>query len=334
MSILDGSERGWPWNQAMEPVIADQQGTYPRISIVMPSYNQARFIEGAIRSVICQRYPNTELVIIDGGSTDGTIEILRRYEPWIAYWISESDRGQAEALNKGYRRSTGDLIGWQNTDDFYGAGSFFACARAASEAPDAAIYHGRTWMVDSNADVIREIPSGPLDLRVAAELFLATGLPNQSAFIRRIALGAGPYVDENYMYAMDTELALRLVLGGCKIKYVDGISGYYRIHADAKTSAVSSNSLVEACRLYLKTLERPDLPPYMREPILKAVRTFIIALFRKGDAANFRTYAKQYLVAGGMGSVDLDLHARIMFSLVGTQSLTRLMRWVDRIAEA
>ena len=90
---------------------------WPRISVITPTYNQGHYIEETIRSVLLQGYPNLEYIIIDGGSTDNTLDIIRRYDPWITYWVSEPDRGQAHAINKGFERATGDLVGWINSDD-------------------------------------------------------------------------------------------------------------------------------------------------------------------------------------------------------------------------
>jgi len=114
-------KRGWPWTEASvelpDPMPDGQE--WPRVSIVTPSYQQGPFIEETIRSVLLQGYPNLEYIVIDGGSTDETVAILRKYEKWIAYWVSEADKGQSEAINKGFAKASGDLFGWLNSDDVY-----------------------------------------------------------------------------------------------------------------------------------------------------------------------------------------------------------------------
>lgn len=115
---------GWPWSEesvagrAAPPVLFDGQAL-PRITVVTPSFNQGQFIEQTIRSVLMQGYPNLEYMIFDGGSSDGSVETIRKYENHLAYWQSEPDRGQSHAINKGFKRSTGQIICWLNSDDYF-----------------------------------------------------------------------------------------------------------------------------------------------------------------------------------------------------------------------
>ncbi|RZK39387.1 MAG: glycosyltransferase [Pedobacter sp.] len=112
-------KNGWPWNEEVDPAIYNKDIIWPKLTIVTPSYNQASFLEQTIRSVLLQNYPNLEYIIIDGGSTDGSVDIIKKYAPWISYWRSEKDNGQGNAINLGFSLSSGNYHAWINSDDYY-----------------------------------------------------------------------------------------------------------------------------------------------------------------------------------------------------------------------
>jgi glycosyltransferase involved in cell wall biosynthesis len=129
---------------------------FPRISIITPSFNQGQFIEQTISSVIDQGYPNLEYIVIDGGSTDGSVETIRKFESGIAYWVSEKDRGQAHAINKGLQRATGDIIAYLNSDDYYLDGALARVADCFSRYPEVDLLHGRCRVVDQDGMKVGE----------------------------------------------------------------------------------------------------------------------------------------------------------------------------------
>ena len=130
--------------------------SWPRITIVTPSYQQASYLEQTIDSILSQRYPNLEYIIIDGGSADGSVEIIKRYEKHLAYWISEKDRGQTHAINKGLERSTGSILAYLNSDDYYLPGALQSVADAFLLDPDFDLVHGRCRVVDESGNKVGE----------------------------------------------------------------------------------------------------------------------------------------------------------------------------------
>jgi glycosyltransferase involved in cell wall biosynthesis len=325
------NKTGWPWTEESEPLtkIMPDGKPWPKINIVTPSYNQGQFLEETIRSVLLQNYPNLEYIIIDGGSTDNSIEIIKKYDTWINYWVSEKDNGMAEALNKAFARSTGDLIGWQNSDDYYGPGSFWACAQVAIESPSYDIYHGRTYFIDMNRQITGEISSGEFDLVERAGSFPLVGLPNQSMFIRRTIFVNQPFVDESYKCGMDTEMVARLLLSGCTTKYVSGINSFYRIHSAAKTFLECGTSAAEACRLCAESLSKDGLSSDLRKQIIKGFRKMLVALFRIGDASGFRSYVLKYWRFKESEKFDIDMAGRYCASLMGNKALRMIINLVD-----
>jgi glycosyltransferase involved in cell wall biosynthesis len=227
------NKTGWPWLEESPPLPSTTTNgqPWPRVSIVTPSYNQAEFIEETIRSVLLQGYRDLEYIIIDGGSTDGSIEIIRKYESWVAYWVSESDRGQSHAINKGFKRASGDVASWLNSDDLLYQNVLGAIARAFIEHPDAGMIYGVGAKIDSIGQIIKKIP-----FRQHCRKLLRTrySILQQSSFMRKEALLDVGFLDESIEYFIDWELSLRISLSYPIYAIPDDI-GMFRIHPAAKT---------------------------------------------------------------------------------------------------
>jgi glycosyltransferase involved in cell wall biosynthesis len=180
----------------------------PRITVVTPSFNQAAFLEKTILSVLNQGYPNLEYIIVDGGSTDESVEIIRRYEDRLSWWVSEPDEGQAQAINKGLKRATGDWVAWQNSDDLYYPGVFHELARAAAKFPKAGLIIGDVRLIDEQDIAFREMRYVTPNYKA----LIAEGmvLTNQAAFWRRQANTELGLLNENLHCSFDYEWFLRL----------------------------------------------------------------------------------------------------------------------------
>lgn len=208
------AETGWPWTQESLRVcdtMADGE-SWPRISIVTPSYNQGRFIEEAIRSVLLQGYPNLEYIIIDGGSTDSTLEVIYKYERWLSDWVSEEDKGQADAINKGWRMSTGDILAWINSDDTYCLEALAAVAEIFSSNKDMVLVSGAANTTDVQGKRVLFTKKSP-DIDPYAMLKHCGGVPTQpSVFFRRKVLDEVGFLNTSLHLVMDWEFWIRIGL--------------------------------------------------------------------------------------------------------------------------
>lgn len=246
---------GWPWTEesaGLPPTMPDGR-PWPRISVTTPSYNQAAYLEETIRSVLLQGYPDLEYHVVDGGSTDGSVEVIRRYEAWLASWVSERDSGQSEAINKGWRRSEGELFAFLNSDDTYLPNALGGAARAWAHDPTVALVTG--GYIGTNEHSIpggRRLPTlpnpGPLDLTLLDhERWL---LPQPSSFFVREYLDrVGRWVREDLQYTMDRELIYRIARAGRAVLIAEPLATY-RIHTTSKTIAEQENVIGEARRSF------------------------------------------------------------------------------------
>jgi glycosyltransferase involved in cell wall biosynthesis len=218
----------------------------PYFSIVTPSYNQARFVEATLQSVFMQDYPYKEYLVLDGGSTDGSTEIIQRYANRLVYWVSEPDRGQSHAINNGFDRANGNVLGWLNSDDTYLPGTLSVVAQAFIAHPEIDLVYG---------DYLFTYPEGqPMRRRhVFPKLSYATlwshdYLGQPAVFFRReLWERVGP-LDEDLYYAMDWELFLRM-WKVCHPMHISRVLATYRLHPSSKSGAEDSEKSIQAMHL-------------------------------------------------------------------------------------
>ena len=214
-------------------------GGWPVISIVTPSYNQAAFIDRTIQSVFQQHYPRLEYIIQDGGSNDGTAEILKKHEDRLARWASEKDGGQSDALNTGFGYATGDIMAYLNSDDLLLPGALHYVARYFATHPDIDVVYGHRVLIDEYDQEIGRWVMPPHDDDV---LSWADYIPQETMFWRRsIWEKAGGRIDTDFKFAMDWDLILRFREAGARIVRLPRFMGAFRIHPHQKTSAEISN---------------------------------------------------------------------------------------------
>jgi len=246
-----------------------------RITVITPSYNQGEFIERTIRSVLDQDWADLEYFVVDGGSTDESVDVIRRYESDISWWVSEPDEGQTHALNKGLARATGELICYLNSDDYY-LPRAFERAVGALDRSGASWVAGASRFVDENGEVTEvwrpDLPSGPR----RSWIFDPWGVPQPSSFWRRELFDRlGPF-REDMDYVFDTEHALRLVFAGAMPAIVDDELAVRVVHPAAK-SADSREFIKESRRiasLYASELKAGDRAKLNLSRLLRRVGLF------------------------------------------------------------
>ena len=232
----------------------------PKISIITPSYNQGQYLAETISSIISQQYANYELIIIDAGSTDNTVEVIKQYEPYIAYWVSEPDRGQSHAIQKGLAVATGDIVNWINSDDLVAPGTFH---RIAAEF-DLDRYNVICGYCDYFVEDLQHLDLRNRRMYVGATVsasFLQRGINQPSTYFKTEVLKELS-VDEQFHYAMDLDLWYRYLLlyGQQQIHLSEGLFSYFRLHGASKSVADESRFAGDIGKVCYNVLFSLDMP--------------------------------------------------------------------------
>ena len=212
----------------------------PRISVVTPSYNQAQYLEQTLDSVLSQNYPNLEYIVIDGGSTDGSADIVRRHEKHLKFWVSGPDRGQTHAINKGMAQATGEIRAYLNSDDYYLPGSFDAVSEAWQAQPDTDLLHGRCRYVNQTGETLGGQFGDIGSLEEALDVWGVWW--NRRQFVQpevfwsgRISARVGPF-RENLFFVMDFDYWLRIIAAGGRVTPFDRELTCFRFTPDQKSN--------------------------------------------------------------------------------------------------
>src|SRR5688572_18572790 len=225
---------------------------YPRITIVTPSFNRACFLEETIRSVIEQNYPNLEYIVIDGGSTDGSTEIIRKYSSNISYWVSEKDAGPADAIRKGFSRATGSILAWLNSDDLYQPGALAAMADAFGCGQTADVVYGNMYWMNKDGRVLAEKRQAPF--WKPGYQYGGADLQQPATFWKRDLYVRAGGMDASFQAAFDTDLFFRFIALGARFQYTNNFIASFRVHPEQISQVHLEKARVEVDRIRARHL--------------------------------------------------------------------------------
>lgn len=294
----------------------------PLVSIITPSYNQARFLETTLRSVLEQSYPRVEYLVADGGSTDASTEIIQKYADRLAWWVSEKDGGQAEAINKGFSRCKGEIIGWVNSDDYYLPGTLEEVVQVFESNPQVGLVFGDVRVVDEHGSILNELHYGDWSIR---ELMSFHIIGQPAVFFRRSTLEQAGFLDLSYHLLLDHQLWLRMALTSA-IKYHPSLWAAAHYHADCKNLAMASRFGEEAQRIVRWMSEEQAFSRYLtgQERRIKAGAERLNAFYLL-DAGEYQRSFKAYLRALWLNpGVVLPEWYRMLFALAAPLGLEKL----------
>ena len=266
------------------------------VSIVTPSFNQAAYLEQTLLSVLEQDYADIEYLVIDGGSTDGSPDIIKKYASRLAYWISEKDSGQADAINKGMARAQGEIVAWLNSDDTYLPGTVTAAVKAFDENPDVAMVYADMLAVDERGQTFNTLRYRQLTLEDLLS-FQIIGQP--AVFMRRSAFEKAGGLDPSFHFLLDHHLWIRIAAQG-RILHIPQTWAAARYHAKAKNRAHAAAFGKEAFRILDWAKTDPDLAP-----LLSPISHRALASAHRVDA--------RYLLDGGQPAASLAAWTRALF---------------------
>lgn len=243
------TKSGFPWTEAESSPQPHYPTTAPRISVITPSYNQGQFLEETIRSVLLQGYPNLEYIVIDGESSDNSVAIIEKYAEHLAYWVSEPDRGQTNAINKGFARATGEIMGWLNSDDLLLPGALHAIAQAFMQNPHYQVVTGFRKVIDPRSRLIINWTRG---LPTRHHLLYRNCIAQESTYWRREVWERLGELDESHNFGMDYDYWQRMLQHGYRFHLLPQYLGAFRLHETSKTTTLTDLQSAELARIMQK----------------------------------------------------------------------------------
>ena len=302
----------------------------PLVSVITPSYNQGRFIEETILSVKNQTCPSIEHIIVDGGSTDNTLEIIKKHKgAYNMRWLSEPDNGQSDAINKGFKMARGKILSWLNSDDTYLPKAIETAAGFLNDRPEVSMVYGDCNLINEQGELIGQCEAGEFDLKVM--LCERNLVPQPATFFRREVLDKIGYLDAELHNIMDWEFWLRIYLGNLKLAYMPELFANFRTYPDSKTASGAHKIGLERLFIADKIFSSPEFPS-----ALKAMKSRIYSNANLqtglGCYAQYQMKeARKYLVKSIRLYPPQIINPRVVVTLVksvlGKRLVTTLRGW-------
>jgi len=221
----------------------------PLVSIITPSYNQAPYLEETINSVLNQTNPHIEYILIDGGSSDRSVELIKKYSKRISYWVSEKDRGQTDAINKGFALARGEILAWINSDDTLLPHAVEEAVQFLQDHPEIGLVYGDANFIDENSRIIGQFPAAQTDLKRLRRGYVH--IPQQASFFRKSLWDQVGPLDPDFFFAMDYDLWVRIA-SNSEIKYIQRTWANFRLHSDAKTITADDQCWPEMLKVHYR----------------------------------------------------------------------------------
>ena len=265
------------------------------VSIITPSFNQAEYLEATIQSVLAQEYSDLEYIIVDGGSTDGSLEIIQKYAGQLSWWVSEPDQGQADGINKGLLRARGEVVAWLNSDDLYMPGAIQAAVAALQADPDSGMVFGDAITIDPAGRPLNRLSFGDWNL---PELMRFRIICQPAVFMRRAVWDQVSYLDENFHYMLDHHLWLRIARK-YSVKHIPELWAAARHHPAAKNVSLAPKFSLETYRVMAWMKENPDFQFDYQDD-------------KRRITGGAHRLAARYFLDGGQSSKSLQAYGKAM----------------------
>jgi len=301
---------------------------YPTVTIVTPAYNQAAFLRETIESVLSQDYPNIEYIVIDDGSTDDTVRVLKEYDG-IIKWESQQNCGQTATINKGWQSTDGEIITWLNSDDTLLPGAVRIGVNFLLEHPETGIVFGDTLITKADGTPLEKSPPQPPYSYSRFVTKCLNTVSQPSTFIRREVVDKVGYLDPYYYYFMDWEFWMRAGIY-FRIDHIDDVLSTYRLHAESKTIAQAKKAAPELEYLYQKYFARDDVPAHIRAAEKEAMMNMCFTsgsyYLTGGDSQSAAAMATKAFEYNPKGRYQLSNLRKYVYCRLGNSAIYRKSR--------